>query len=83
VTDGGGRVRVGSQATGFAAAPTPTLPQVLAVAGVSSKKGLPSFTVKYNEPLSSSSARKSGEEIGVASLFGKSVSLLFSEYESL
>jgi len=60
VTDGGGRVRVGSQATGFAAAPTPTLPQVLAIAGASSKKGLTSFTVRYNEPLSSSSASGSG-----------------------
>ena len=68
VTDGGGRVRVGSQATGFPAVktpsstptPTPTLPQVLAIAGVSSKKGLTSFTVSYNEPLSSSSASSSG-----------------------
>ena len=60
VTDGGGRVRVGSQATGFPAAPTPTLPQVLAIAGASSKKGLTSFTVRYNEPLSSSSASGSG-----------------------
>ena len=40
--------------------PTPTLPQVLAIAGVSSKKGLTSFTVSYNEPLSSSSASSSG-----------------------
>jgi Repeat of unknown function (DUF5650) len=38
----------------------PTLPQVLAIAGVSSKKGLTSFTVSFNEPLSSSSARSSG-----------------------
>ncbi len=68
VTDGGGVVRVGSQATGFPAVktpsstptPTPTLPQVLAVAGVSSKKGLTSFTVSYNEPVSSSSASSSG-----------------------
>jgi hypothetical protein len=60
VTDGGGRVRVGSQATGFAAAPTLTPPQVLAIAGVSSKKGLTSFTVSYNEPLSSRSASSSG-----------------------
>ena len=58
VTDGGGQVRVGAQATGFPAAqtptptPTPTLPQVLAIAAVSSKKGLTSFTVSYNEPLS-------------------------------
>jgi hypothetical protein len=58
VTDGGGRVRVGSQTTGFAAAPT--LPQELAVAGVSSKKGLTSFTVSYNGPLSSSPASRSG-----------------------
>jgi hypothetical protein len=42
------------------ATPTPTLPQVLAIAGVSSKKGLTSFTVRYNEPLSSSSASSSG-----------------------
>jgi hypothetical protein len=60
VTDGDGRVRVGSQATGFAAAPTPTLPQELAIAGVSSKKGLTSFTVSYNEPLSRSPASSSG-----------------------
>src|SRR5208282_189016 len=53
-------VRVGSQATGFPAAPTPTLPQVVAIAGVSSKKGLTSFTVRFNEPLSSSSASSSG-----------------------
>src|SRR5208337_2700027 len=61
VTDGSGRVRVGSQATGFPAAPTPTptLPQVLSITGVSSKKGLTSFTVRYNEPLSSSSASSS------------------------
>jgi hypothetical protein len=38
----------------------PTLPQVLAIAGVSSKKRLTSFTVSFNEPLSSSSARSSG-----------------------
>jgi Repeat of unknown function (DUF5650) len=78
VTDGGGQVRVGAQATGFPAVqtptpiptpkptpkpapkPTPTLPQVLAIGGVSSKKGLTSFTVSYNEPLSSSSASSSG-----------------------
>jgi len=40
--------------------PTPTLPQVLAIAEVSSEKGLTSFTVSYNEPLSSSSASNSG-----------------------
>ena len=39
---------------------TPTIPQVLAIAGVSSKKGLTSFTVSFNEPLSSSSASSSG-----------------------
>ena len=33
---------------------------MLAIAGVSSKKGLTSFTVSYNEPLSSSSASNSG-----------------------
>ena len=33
---------------------------MLAIAGVSSKKGLTSFTVSYNEPLSSSSASSSG-----------------------
>ncbi len=42
------------------ATPTPTPPQVLAIAGVSSRKGLTSFTVSYNEPLSSSSASSSG-----------------------
>ena len=58
VTDGGGQVLVGSQTTGFPAAQTPptsdadpTLPQVLAIADVSSEKGLTSFTVSYNEPL--------------------------------
>jgi hypothetical protein len=40
--------------------PTTTLPQVLAISGVSSRKGLTSFTVRYNEPLSSSSAGSSG-----------------------
>jgi hypothetical protein len=40
--------------------PTPTPPQVLAIAGVSSQKGLISFTVSFNEPLSSSSAMSSG-----------------------
>jgi hypothetical protein len=40
--------------------PTPTLPQVLGIAGVSSKKGLTSVTVSYNEPLSPSLASSSG-----------------------
>jgi hypothetical protein len=92
VSDGGGRVRVGSQATGFAAAqtitsqtnqstgktptstptptltptstptptPTPTLPQVYVITGASSRKGLTSFTVRFNEPVNSNSASSPG-----------------------
>jgi hypothetical protein len=41
-------------------ASTPPLPQVLAIAGASGKKGLTSFTVSFNEPLSFSSASSSG-----------------------
>jgi hypothetical protein len=39
--------------------PTPTPPQVMAIAPVSSKKSLTSLSVSYNEPLSSSSANNS------------------------
>ena len=39
--------------------PTPTRPEVLAIGPVSSRKGLTSFTVSYNEPLSASSASNS------------------------